>query len=138
MDQPQHPPQDLDLDLGPDELGGLGRLAKAHWQEFRPKMVAELERQGLLLQTLKQAESQAHQTIASLMAQGMSYPEAWEIAQPEILLPSEEDAPDLSHAPDQLRQVESRDTITSSMTPPISSPVAPSPATRRTSPPSGS
>ena len=131
-------PQGLDLGLGPQELGGLGRLAQRHWQEFRPKMYADLQESGLLLQTLKQAETQALQMISSLMAQGMSYPEAWEIAQPEILLPSEEDAPDLSHTPAQLRQVESRDTITSSLTPPTSSPVAPRPATRRTSPPSGS
>ena len=135
----KHPlPQDLEPGLGPEELGGLGRLAQRHWQEFRPKMYADLQQSGRLIQILKQAEYLALQTISWLMARGMSYGEAWEIVQDEILLPSEEDAPDLSYTPDQLRQVESRDTITSSPTPPSSSPGAPRPATTRMSPPSGS
>lgn len=73
----------------------LARLIESHWREFRPKMVADMVQQGNL-QALVTSEAQlAHEKVRFLMGQGMKYPQAWEIVQSEILLPSEEDVPAL-------------------------------------------
>ena len=37
-------------------LTGYGLMAKKHWQEFRPRMVKELQAQGKLEQALYEAQ----------------------------------------------------------------------------------
>jgi hypothetical protein len=79
-------------------LTQYGRMAEKHWREFRPKMVRELERKGILHQTLLEAEEQTKDEMIQLQAefrkQGLTpqqaHDRAWEIVRERyILLPEE-------------------------------------------------
>jgi uncharacterized protein YggE len=80
-------------------LTQYGRMAEKHWREHRPKMVRELERQGLLQRMLLEAEEKTKDEMATLrlelMKQGktaqQANDQAWEMVREKyILLPSEE------------------------------------------------
>jgi glucose-6-phosphate-specific signal transduction histidine kinase len=80
-------------------LTQYGQMAAKHWREFRPKMVRELERKGLLHQMLLEAEEKTKDEMATLrtdlmqkgsMAQ-QAQTQAWEMVREKyILLPPEE------------------------------------------------
>jgi hypothetical protein len=76
----------------------IGQLAEKHWREHCPKMVRELERNGLLQQMLQEAEEKTKDEMATLrlelMKQGktaeQAHRQAWEMVRERyILLPPE-------------------------------------------------
>lgn len=79
-------------------LTQYGRMAEQHWREFLPKMVRELERKGVLYQTLLEAEEKTKDEMATLRTQLMqqgstaqqAQTQAWEMVREKyILLPPE-------------------------------------------------
>ena len=52
-------------------LTQYGKMAAKHWHEFRPKMVRELERKGLLHQMLLEAEEKTKDEMATLRTELM-------------------------------------------------------------------
>lgn len=79
-------------------LTQYGRMAEKHWREHCPKMVRELERNGLLQQMLQEAEEKTKDEMATLrlelMKQGktaeQAHRQAWEMVRERyILLPPE-------------------------------------------------
>lgn len=79
-------------------LTQYGRMAEKHWREHCPKMVRELEQQGLLQQMLQEAEEKTKDEMATLrlelMKQGktaeQAHRQAWEMVRERyILLPAE-------------------------------------------------
>jgi uncharacterized protein YggE len=79
-------------------LTQYGRMAEKHWREHLPKMVAELERKGILHQMLLEAEEKTKDEMATLrielMKQGstaqQANDQAWEMVREKyILLPQE-------------------------------------------------
>ena len=76
-------------------------MAERHWREFRPKMVRELEAQGMLQELLYEIQERTLDEMEILMErleteQGMTVQQskdaAWEIVRERyILLPPEED-----------------------------------------------
>ena len=80
-------------------LTQYGQMAATHWREFRPKMVRELERKGLLQRMLQEAEEKTKDEMVTLrmelMQQGstaqQAQAQAWEMVREKyILLPPEE------------------------------------------------
>ena len=80
-------------------LTQYGQMASNHWKIFRPKMVRDLERKGLLHQMLLEAEEKTKDEMATLrtvlMKQGstaqQAQTQAWEMVREKyILLPPEE------------------------------------------------
>ena len=80
-------------------LTQYGQMAAKHWHEFRPKMVRELERKGLLHRMLLEAEEKTKDEMVTLrmelMKQGktaqQAQTQAWEMVREKyILLPPEE------------------------------------------------
>ena len=80
-------------------LTQYGRMAEKHWREHRPKMVRELERQGLLQRMLLEAEEKTKDEMATLRTELMqrgataqqAHDQAWEMVREKyILLPAEE------------------------------------------------
>jgi glucose-6-phosphate-specific signal transduction histidine kinase len=80
-------------------LTQYGQMAAKHWHEFRPKMVRELERKGLLHQMLLEAEEKTKDEMATLRTDLMqkgstaqqAQTQAWEMVREKyILLPPEE------------------------------------------------
>ena len=73
-------------------LGSLGLQIKAHWKRYRPKMYAELEKSGHLLESVYEAKERTSDLMDSLLDKGLPYHQAWELAREEwAFLPSEED-----------------------------------------------
>ena len=60
--------------------------AKAHWQEFLPKMYRQYQKQGILQDKLNQAAEQAYQAMNQLEEAGHSPSEAREIVLPQYIL----------------------------------------------------
>ena len=77
------------------ELGSIGREAKRHWKQFRPKMYKELQEAGTLMTTLLELENRVAKQLEELSLQGLNYDQAWEMVRDQVLLPSEEDQPEL-------------------------------------------
>lgn len=80
------------------QLTQYGMMAKKHWREFRPKMVAEMEAKGILEEMLLEAEMNTKNEMFDLttqfIEQGMipqdAHDKAWEMVREEyILLPPE-------------------------------------------------
>jgi len=72
------------------DLGSLGLQIKAHWQRHRPKLSAELERDGALDEAVATAADLTADVLARLIQQGMPYDQAWELAREEwAFLPEE-------------------------------------------------
>jgi len=75
--------------------------AKAHWKLFRPKMYADLEKQGLLHERAVEAAEQTQSDLDSCLDAGLDYQGAWEAVRERYLfLPSEEDEPNLGENQD--------------------------------------
>lgn len=67
---------------------GLQYSEKAlnHWIKWRPKMVADLRKQGLLDQEVQRASQIAAEQVTRLMRGGMQKFEAEEIVLPDVIL----------------------------------------------------
>ena len=76
-------------------LNSLGWTIRDHLKQYRPKMFQDLKSQGKLKQTVESMQNQASASMASLEDQGLYHHEAWEILKDDVLLPSEEDVPNL-------------------------------------------
>ena len=80
-------------------LTQYGRMAEKHWREFRPKMVDDLEKTGILHQMLLEAEEQTvselDQIRRELILKGrtpqQAHDQAWEMVRERyIFLPPED------------------------------------------------
>ncbi len=77
------------------ELGSIGREARRHWKQHRPKMYKELQEAGTLKTTLLELENRVAKQMEDLSLQGLKPNQAWEMVRDQVLLPSEEDQPEL-------------------------------------------
>lgn len=76
-------------------LTGLGWQIHDHLKEHRPKMFQALKSQGNLKQTVERMQNQAKERLINLEESGLAHDQAWEIVKDDVLLPSEEDVPNL-------------------------------------------
>jgi hypothetical protein len=75
-------------------LTQYGRMAEKHWREHCPKLVRELERNGLLHQMLLEAEEKTKDEMADLRIQLMkqgktpeqAHRQAWEMVRERYIL----------------------------------------------------
>ena len=75
-------------------LTNLEETIDRHWRTYRPKMYAELKREGLLEEGIKGAADGTTEAVMRLVGQGVDFWKAWELMREEwALLPSEEDQP---------------------------------------------
>jgi len=81
-------------------LTQYGLMAEKHWREHCPRMVAELERKGILQMMLLEAETQTKDEMDAvrrkLLQQGLTpqqaHDRAWEMVREKyVLLPAEND-----------------------------------------------
>lgn len=67
-------------------------LARAHWKEHLPEMFARLEKAGTLEATLREAADATAREMRTLVEQGATQTEAWEmVRQNHLLLAPEQD-----------------------------------------------
>ncbi len=64
--------------------------ARQHWSEHRPAMVAQMVSKGILEQQLTQAAEATAQQMQTLVGQGLSQLQAWEMTRELFLFPAEE------------------------------------------------
>jgi hypothetical protein len=70
------------------ETNRLANLILEHWRIHLPQMVAELQRTNRLTQAVEAAESRASDLLYEFLSvRKMQYPDAWELAMRECLLP---------------------------------------------------
>ena len=85
-------------------LNSLGIQVERHWREHRPKMVAELEADGVFRAVVEVAEQLTLIAEAEAIQSGTSPDEARELFRTHwAFLPSEEDVPDLGSDPSSWR-----------------------------------
>ena len=77
------------------ELGSIGQMARRHWKQHRPKMYKQLQEEGRLNEVLLELENRVAKQLEDLSLQGLNYDQAWEMVRDQVLLPSEEDQPEL-------------------------------------------
>lgn len=71
-------------------------MARSHWQKYRPKMFHQLTQSGKLEDSLDRAAERTQNEVISSLHSGMNPWEAQSEAEKNnLLLPSEEDAPEL-------------------------------------------
>ena len=88
------------METSPLYLSPMSQQALKHWEQHRPKMVADLKKDGTLRKMAHEAHEQTLEEIKNLMNRGMSYNQAWEMAREKYLfLPDEETAPILGENP---------------------------------------
>ena len=92
--RPAHRPSPADFHQIPEPLSTLGLEIYDHWMEHRPRMCAELQKQGKLLQSVYAAQNLTAEALFEAM-QGpakLPYNRAWELVRGEwAFLPDEED-----------------------------------------------
>ena len=72
------------------ERSRLSNLILHHWQTYSPSMVAELQSQSSLDQTLQSAEDRATDLLYEMISvHKMDYRQAWEEAMDEVLMKEE-------------------------------------------------
>jgi hypothetical protein len=76
-------------------LTSLGWTIHDHLKEHRPKVFQELKSIGTLNATVLRMQTQASDRMQRLEDQGLQHHEAWDIVKDDVLLPTEEDAPNL-------------------------------------------
>jgi hypothetical protein len=75
-----------------ETLNSVGYQIEAHWRKCRPKMVAELERQGKLRQAVYTAQELTDRALGNLVERGVPYHEAWKLIGGQwALLPDEQE-----------------------------------------------
>ncbi len=84
--------------LNPMGLRPWGLMAKKHWEEHRPRMVAHLKKQGVYRDALILAQEKAAQMSDSLAKRGLDGHQAqWEGKLAYLLLPAEDEEAVLDH-----------------------------------------
>lgn len=76
-------------------LTSLGWEIHGHLKEHRPTMFQDLKAQGVLMSTVERMQNQANERMLNLEEGGLHHDQAWEIVKDDVLLPTEEDAPNL-------------------------------------------
>ena len=72
----------------------LSSLILAHWSRYHPSMLAQLQREHVLEETLEQTAQELGDLIYELVSvRKMEYHKAWEIATAQFLLPEESSSP---------------------------------------------
>ena len=79
-------------------LTSLGWQIHDHLKTHRPKMFLDLKNQGTLNATVLRMQNQASQRMDALENAGLYHHEAWEIVKDDVLLPTEEDVPNLGES----------------------------------------
>ena len=79
-------------------LTGLGWQIHDHLKKYRPKMFQDLKAHGQLKQIVEAMQNKARADLSSLEESGLSRNQAWEILKDDVLLPSEEDVPNLGES----------------------------------------
>lgn len=79
-------------------LNGLGWQIHDHLKKYRPKMFQDLKAHGQLKQIVEAMQNKARADLSSLEESGLSRNQAWEIVKDDVLLPSEEDVPNLGES----------------------------------------
>ena len=82
------------LPIHVNTLTQYGKMAEKHWREHCPKLVQELERNGLLYQMLLEAEHKTKEEMADLRIkltkQGLNaqqaHDRAWELTREKYIL----------------------------------------------------
>jgi hypothetical protein len=68
----------------------LSSLILAHWSRYHPKMLAQLQQENRLQQTLEETAERFTDLLYDLVSvRKMEHHQAWELATQEILLPEE-------------------------------------------------
>ena len=79
-------------------LNSLGWQIHDHLKEHRPKMFKALKAEGRLNATVLRMQNHASERMQVLEDRGMYPHEAWEIVKEDVLLPTEEDVPNLGES----------------------------------------
>ena len=82
-------------------LTQYGLMAERHWREFRPEIIRELEKNGILMEALFEAQQRTIGEMEALtrkleteqkLTPQQAHDRAWEVIREKyILLPTEED-----------------------------------------------
>ena len=72
------------------QLGAWIAQAREHWEEFQPTRFKELQEDGKLEESLREAAMQTSEEMRTLMDQGAQWHEAWEMVREQHLFPPEE------------------------------------------------
>lgn len=72
-------------------LQGWINKARSHWEEFQPKRVSALKKQGTLELALKQAAEQTYLEVNALEERGYQPDEAFQMVRELYLFPPPED-----------------------------------------------
>ena len=87
------------------DLSPWAREAVEHWRKYRPKMYADLFKNGELYQRAENAAQQTNNEYQDGITRGMLPHESWEaVRENHLFLPTEEDVPHLGEG-----QVSSQD-----------------------------
>lgn len=70
-------------------------LLKSEGHMHNPKLFQELKRLGILNATIRRMHNHASERMQALENHGLYHHEAWEIVKDDVLLPTEEDVPNL-------------------------------------------
>jgi hypothetical protein len=82
------------------ETTRLTHMILRHWRIHRPNLVAQLEREHRLEETVSEAEAQATDLLYDLLhVQKVDYNQAWEIAMSDWLTPEETPSSWMKSAP---------------------------------------
>ena len=74
-------------------LAALGLKIREHWKTYRPAMYAELLKAGTLEESVYAAQERTNDLMDELLAKGLPYHEAWELARQKwAFLPSEDES----------------------------------------------
>jgi len=80
-------------------LSPWARQAKEHWRKYRPKLYAELFRNGQLDERAQKAADQTNKEYLDGIMNGMLPHESWEaVRERHMFLPAEEDVPNLGES----------------------------------------
>src|SRR2546428_4178779 len=75
----------------------LSNLILTHWQQYHPRMLAQLQQENRLEEELQATAESFDDLMYSLVVEKkMDYQRAWEIAIAEFLLPEEEESSSLT------------------------------------------
>jgi len=91
---------DMELFAQPNPLTNLNAQIRAHWEQYRPRMVARLKALGQYDQAVATAVTLTEEAVLSYRPQrtgneAQKFWEAWELFRTEwAFLPTEEDVPD--------------------------------------------
>ncbi len=80
-------------------ISRLGRMMIEMWRDARPKMVAEMEKEGILMETVEKIQDLALMEISTLVERGVPEFMARERVVEKLRLPFEDEEPENDHLP---------------------------------------